>query len=1187
MELPARRSNLASSQWADPVEFAQHHQFDEKGGHVWLGRSPLDGAPIGFADNRHVCLAGNTRGGKGTSIILPNICSWPGSMVVVDPKGENATVAAARRGQGSDFCEGMGQAVHILDPFNVVVGQDAYQSHFNPLDALDPEHPEVIDRAAMIADALVVVREDSKDPFWEESARAMVKALLLHIITWPLLDGERNLITLRDMVVRGDWLAVESLQETGYDDIPAAQTLLWQSLKNNNALNGIISGMGETYLSMMKKNPKGFDGVRQTVITNTEFLDSPGMRECLCRSDFELSELKTRAEGMSLFLSLPQRYIPTHFRWLRMMVSLVTNEMEIVRQQPATGHPMMMVLDEFAGLERMKSIENAVAQIAGYGVKLFFVLQSLEQLKAVYKDRWETFLANTGVKIFFGLNDYFSREYISKMLGETEVYRDVQTSSEGSGSSRTITEGTSEGESESRGESLSRGRSTNYTEGESYSESKGHSESRTTGESRGFSKSTGGSSSHSTNQNTNQSRNYGTNQGRNSSYGFGGGGSSFGSSAGSNEGSSFGSSSGHTDSKGRTFSKSFSINKNSSQTFGLNQNQTRGRSSSVAHGENESSSESITQSKNFNRTQSESIAESSNQTTGVNQVLHHRPLITPDEIGLCLSPLDDPSHPQYPGFALIVPSDGRATAVRRCNYYEDDQFTCWYDAHPDFPNHAPPAKSIEIEILWRGYSECSDLSYFPEISSRDAQIQWHRGDQSKVHSGEHIATVGPYRYKPDRHTKRAEKECGSEYEIIDVETGERHHKIHASASGVLSIETNANGRIGYIRTSRRDNLIGLPEDLTNRLKRSLDTLVKKYRFLKGAGKTLGIKHFDPSEYNAYGASLEYKWCIEEGAKVERGQKLADIEFTFLEYTLDEYLYQKRQYKIELASPRDGHVSKISSMQEMVDSNCAIKVKYNSEYSRKLEGNPYAVPKDLASLKSRNAKNRKYVEDHAIFLLVGGLDKPNLTFNWGSLSEKGSVIGKNQPHLPMMGLNFCKPTERDRSMVMDCPQDYLLELYSPNDGYLLHAESHDDIETIIPSMPRYAVERKNRVIIFVPKPETQAPKVTDSKFESYIRECASIFFADILGAKKGTARNAVENELVLWEENSKDSLIDSIFRKGKKQITENIYKERVKLIKSRTNIDPFVIEDRMINVNRSVKPDPFAIYSKWVHPMIFK
>ena len=79
-----------------------------------------------------------------------------------------------------------------------------------------------------------------------------------------------------------------------------------------------------------------------------------------------------------------------------MMIALTVTEMEKVRGRPATGHPVLMVLDEFAGLKRMEVIENAVAQIAGYGVKLFFVLQSLEQLKAVYKDNWETFLANSG-----------------------------------------------------------------------------------------------------------------------------------------------------------------------------------------------------------------------------------------------------------------------------------------------------------------------------------------------------------------------------------------------------------------------------------------------------------------------------------------------------------------------------------------------------------------------------------------------------------------------------------------------------------------------------------------------------------------------------------------------------------------------------------------------------------------------
>lgn len=812
MELPSRRSNLASAEWADPVEFANANQFAEDGGHVWLGRSPLDGTPIGFSDNRHVCLVANTRSGKGTSVVLPNICSWPGSLVVVDPKGENATVAAARRGRGSDYCEGMGQDVRILDPFNVVSGQDAYKAHFNPLDALDPEHPEVIDRAAMIADSLVVVREDGKDPFWEESARAMVKALILHIITWPFLDGARNLITLRDMIVRGDWLGVESAKEAGHEDIPSAQALLWNALINNQALNGIISGMGETYNSMMKQNPKGFDGVRQTVITHTEFLDSPGMRVCLSRSDFELSDLKAKASGMSLFLSLPQRYMPTHYRWLRMMVSLVTSEMEIVRQQPACGHPVMLMLDEFAGLERMKSIENAVAQIAGYGVRLFFILQSLEQLKKVYRDSWETFLANTGIKIFFGINDHFSREYISKMLGETEVYRDVQTSSEGSGTTRTITDGTSEGESESHGTSQSRGRTSNYSEGESYSESQGSSESRTTGESRGFSKSTGGSSSHSTNQSTNQSRNYGTNQAGSSSYGFGGGGSSFGSSAGSNEGSSFGSSSGHSYSKGRTFSKSFTINKNSSQTFGLNRSQTKGRSTTVAHGESESTSESITQGKNFTRSHSESLAESSNTNKGVNQVLHHRPLITPDEIGLCLGRLDDSAHPQYPGFALIVPSDERPTAVRRCNYFEDSQFIGWYDGHPDFPESAPPKFLQQVEIL--GLPTPSEVQYPDGVielvekyiaDEHDIALQWKYYPDEEVAFDQHVADVGPIQFRQGvNYLKHAYKEIEHTNIECSPDNGNFTLKLRAPQSGRLQWQMGPNGRkIGEVQTNRR------------------------------------------------------------------------------------------------------------------------------------------------------------------------------------------------------------------------------------------------------------------------------------------------------------------------------------------------------------------------------------------------
>jgi len=143
------------------------------------------------------------------------------------------------------------------------------------------------------------------------------------------------------------------------------------------------------------------------------------------------------------------------------MISLTVTEMEKVRGRPKTGHPILMVLDEFAGLKRMEVIETAAAQIAGYGVKLFFVLQSLEQLKAVYKDNWETFLANSGLKVFFNLEDNFSRDYVSKLIGETEVIREVrsETDSTGRSESHSVSSSTAISESDGTNSSVSSGTS--------------------------------------------------------------------------------------------------------------------------------------------------------------------------------------------------------------------------------------------------------------------------------------------------------------------------------------------------------------------------------------------------------------------------------------------------------------------------------------------------------------------------------------------------------------------------------------------------------------------------------------------------------------------------------------------------------------------------------------------------------
>jgi len=462
-------TRLATAEWADPALVEDTYAYRD--GTIWLGRSASEHqVPVGYRDDRHVCLVSGSRGGKGTTSIVNNLILWPGSLCVVDPKGENATITAARRGRGSAHCKGLGQAVKVLDPFKAAQVDDSLRARFNPLDVLDPNNEEAIDEAGQIADAVVVVHE-SNDPFWDQSARAMVKGLILHILTAPEYEGRRNLITLRKLITRGDWESVETLRAAGEKDIPPAHGMLWTGLANNQAFDGLIAGIGDSFTNMLLNSPKQYESVLQVANRNTEFIDSPAMQRCLEASDFQLSDLKTRPEGLSIYLSLPQRYMSTHYGWLRMMIALIVTEMEKVRGKPATGHPVLMVLDEFAGLKRMEIIENAVAQIAGYGVKLFFVLQSLEQLKAVYKDNWETFLANSGLKEFFNLEDNFSRDYVSKLIGETEVIREVRSETDSTSQSESHGRSSSTGTSESDGTNSST--SSGTSGGSNWSRTKG------------------------------------------------------------------------------------------------------------------------------------------------------------------------------------------------------------------------------------------------------------------------------------------------------------------------------------------------------------------------------------------------------------------------------------------------------------------------------------------------------------------------------------------------------------------------------------------------------------------------------------------------------------------------------------------------------------------------------------------
>lgn len=376
-------SAYGQASWANARDLKRAGLFGADG--ILLGR--LGGKMLRLRTDRHLMTLAPNRAGKGVSSIIPNLLMWPGSALVIDPKGENAVVTARRR-------RALGQKVHVLDPWGITGLPEA---SFNPLLTLRPDSADLVEDATLLADGLVLPATKSDDEFWNGEAKALLAGLIMHIVTTELPEN-RHLGRLRALLTLG---------EADFAD-------LLDDMRDNHAAFGLVA---RTAQRLLQKTDRERSGVISTAQAHTHFLDSPRMVAVLKSSSFDLADLK--AKRMTLYLVLPADRLATHGRWLRLIVGLTISAMTRDRQPPQT--PVLFLLDEFAALGRLQALETAIGLLAGYGVLLWPILQDLAQLQDLYPHRWRSFLANSGVIQAFGVNDFGTAEYLSKMLGNRTV----------------------------------------------------------------------------------------------------------------------------------------------------------------------------------------------------------------------------------------------------------------------------------------------------------------------------------------------------------------------------------------------------------------------------------------------------------------------------------------------------------------------------------------------------------------------------------------------------------------------------------------------------------------------------------------------------------------------------------------------------------------------------------------------
>lgn len=392
---PGRPDQIAEARWATPAELDASWDYHGRSGQALL-LGYAGGRGVGRTDDRHIVTVAGSRSGKGRSLIIPNLLLYRGSVLAIDPKGELARVTKRAREQK------LGQRCVVLDPFGAN-GRHPTGS-FNPLSELDPASPEVIDDVALIADALII-DDGASDKHWTESAKLLLRGLILFALTFTA--AERNLVTVRKLLM----LSHPQLKAAGAGKEAEIELILFNAMAGQeNAFNGVLAEAGRAFLNM---GPRERASVISSARTQTAFLDSPPLQTVLKASDFRLRDLKR--EKLTIYLCLPASRMATHYKWLRVMINLAMTVFE--REPVIPSPPVLMVLEEFPVLDHMRAIEVAAGQIAGFGVKLWTILQDLTQIQRLYRESWETFIGNAGIVTFFGNSDATTLDYVSRKLG--------------------------------------------------------------------------------------------------------------------------------------------------------------------------------------------------------------------------------------------------------------------------------------------------------------------------------------------------------------------------------------------------------------------------------------------------------------------------------------------------------------------------------------------------------------------------------------------------------------------------------------------------------------------------------------------------------------------------------------------------------------------------------------------------
>lgn len=344
----------------------------------------------------NIMVVGGSGAGKSRGFALPNIMQCCCSMVITDPKAE------LLRKTGGLLRE-KGYEVRVFDLINPDTS-----FCYNPFEYVQDDK-DVLRLISNLIQNTTPKGANSSDPFWEKSETALLQALMLYLLH-EAPPEEQNFSMIMEM------LGAAEVKEDD-DDYESPLDILFERLEMRKP-DSIAVKQYHIYKQAAGKTAKS---ILISVGVRLAAFNLPQIAKLTSTDELDLSSMGEKK--VALFCCIPDADTSLNYL-VGMIYSQLFQTLYYMADRVHGGAlpvPVNCIMDEFANVSLPNEFEKILATCRSRSIFCSIIIQNMSQLKALFKDSWESLVGNCDEFLYLGGNEKETHKYVSELLGKETI----------------------------------------------------------------------------------------------------------------------------------------------------------------------------------------------------------------------------------------------------------------------------------------------------------------------------------------------------------------------------------------------------------------------------------------------------------------------------------------------------------------------------------------------------------------------------------------------------------------------------------------------------------------------------------------------------------------------------------------------------------------------------------------------